>query len=405
MSIHRYEEAFESAKARIKKDKKISARNKELILNCISDLSLKNLSFPRLNRYMDVLKWLALGTSKDLDKLNKQDLKNYVSTIQQNKEYSPWTKQTYKVIIRKFFCWLNGIDKPGQYPEIVEWINIAMKRSEMRLPADGDLIKQEDVIKMIKGAEHPRDKAFIAMLWETGARIGEIGDLKVGTIKFDQHGATLVLHGKTGSRSVRIIWSVPYLSTWLDNHPFKDNPQAPIWIKLTTRNKIEKMKYSGLATILRRACRQGGIRKRVYPHLFRHSRATFLATHLTEFQMNQYLGWIQGSKMAATYVHMNGKNLESSILSLNGIKVEEKKENDELKPRVCPRCELVNPHDTVNCRRCGGLIDLKVAMELDEKHRQEQELRSNADKVMDMLLKDREVRSILMQKMEGLRQF
>ena len=36
--------------------------------------------------------------------------------------------------------------------------------------------------------------------------------------------------------------------------------------------------------------------------------------------MNQYFGWIQGSGMPATYVHMNGSNIDSSILELNGVK-------------------------------------------------------------------------------------
>ena len=47
-----------------------------------------------------------------------------------------------------------------------------------------------------------------------------------------------------------------------------------------------------------------------------------MANHLTEFQMNQYFGWIQGSDMPSTYVHMSGKNVDEALLRMNGVAVE-----------------------------------------------------------------------------------
>jgi len=84
-----------------------------------------------------------------------------------------------------------------------------------------ELLTEEEIKRMIEVANHPRDKAIIAVLYDTGTRIGEMGSLKIKHIVFDQYGAILTVNGKTGMRRVRIIFSVPYLASWLDIHPQK----------------------------------------------------------------------------------------------------------------------------------------------------------------------------------------
>ena len=84
--------------------------------------------------------------------------------------------------------------------------------------------------------------------------------------------------------------------------------------------KVQKERPK-LVKVIKESFKGAGINKRVYPHLFRHSRATIMASHLTEFQMNQYFGWIQGSKMASTYVHLSGRDLDNALLEFNGMEV------------------------------------------------------------------------------------
>ncbi len=68
----------------------------------------------------------------------------------------------------------------------------------------------------------------------------------------------------------------------------------------------------------KRIAEKAGIKKRIHPHLFRHSRSTHLAKHLTEAQMKQYLGWVQGSDMAAIYVHLSGRDVDDALLRCTG---------------------------------------------------------------------------------------
>jgi integrase/recombinase XerD len=73
------------------------------------------------------------------------------------------------------------------------------------------MLIEEDILKIINSTKKKSDKAIIALLWDIGARVGEIGNIRIKHVKFDELGATVNLKGKTGYRRVRAIFSVDYL--------------------------------------------------------------------------------------------------------------------------------------------------------------------------------------------------
>ena len=392
MGIHDYDRGLVTAKNRVFKAQ-MPEKSKELILAMNDDLVLKGLSKARLMKYLEVLKVVGTKIDKPLDEAEEVDIKRIVSEIQQS-NFSPWTKQTYKVIIRKFYQWLH---KTEDYPAIVKWINIKMNRSEMKLPSEGDLLTEEDIKKLLIAAEHPRNKAFISVLWESGARISEIGNLKIKHVSFDKYGTVITVQGKTGSRKIRLIASTPYIATWINSRGTYDG-NADLWINIGPKCHNQAMAYSNIGLLLKRIFKKAGINKRTNAHLFRHSRATFMANHLTEFQMNQYFGWIQGSNMPSTYVHLSGKNVDNAILEMNGFKTDENSNQSIMQPKKCLRCDTINGHESKYCLKCGGVMDLQEAMNLQQSF----EERKEADSVMDRLMKDKEVQRFLMEKMKGL---
>ena len=78
------------------------------------------------------------------------------------------------------------------------------------------------------------------------------------------------------------------------------------------------------------------------------------------------MGWVQGSDEASTYVHLSQRDIESAILRLHGIRVEERKEV-EFKPIICARCGKENSPGSKFCSLCGLPLDVKTAVELDSK--------------------------------------
>jgi hypothetical protein len=59
------------------------------------------------------------------------------------------------------------------------------------------------------------------------------------------------LKGKTGSRRVIVVVATPYLQTWIQNHPLKNDPDAPLWVNLGTVNRFKAMSYPALVKILK----------------------------------------------------------------------------------------------------------------------------------------------------------
>ncbi|MCM1986031.1 tyrosine-type recombinase/integrase [Methanococcoides seepicolus] len=142
---------------------------------------------------------------------------------------------------------------------------------------------------MILTASNNRDRALIAILYDSGCRICEIGNLKIKHIVFDQYGGTIHVDGKTGRRRVRIISSCPYLASWLEIHPYREDPESYVWINIGVCTHNKHMTYNAFAAVIKRLSKKAGIKKRVHPHLFRHSRSTELAQHLTQAQMESHL--------------------------------------------------------------------------------------------------------------------
>jgi len=138
-------------------------------------------------------------------------------------------------------------------------------------------------------------------------------NMRVGDIIFDDKGAYVMLDGKTGQRRNRIIKSIPLLKEWLNTVPAED-PKRYLWIS----NNGDRLGYPTVRKNLKKLQKKLKFNKRLYPHLFRHSRSTELAKHLTEQQLKAYLGWTADSRMASTYVHLSGKDVDNAILQLNG---------------------------------------------------------------------------------------
>jgi integrase/recombinase XerD len=82
-------------------------------------------------------------------------------------------------------------------------------------------------------------------------------------------------------RRVRIIFYVPYLASWLDIHPQKNNPDAYLWIMIRGKDSGHQLQYAAFHKLIKTLAEKASIKKRVYNHLFRHSRSTELAQHLT----------------------------------------------------------------------------------------------------------------------------
>ena len=112
--------------------------------------------------------------------------------------------------------------------------------------------------------------------------------------------------------------------------------------------------------------------------------------------MNDYLGWVQGSNIPTTYVHLSGRDTDKPLERLYGIKKsDEEEELTKFKPVECPRCKVPNPPTNKFCGKCSAPLSLKVAMEMEDSKAQDK-------RELSILMDDAEVRDILIKKMVEL---
>ena len=116
---------------------------------------------------------------------------------------------------------------------------------------------------------------------------------------------------------------------------------------------------------------------------------------MSEATLKQYLGWTQGSKMAAIYVHMSGKDTDEAILRANGIEIEKKPQRQLTQSLNCQRCGTINEMTNRFCKTCSLPLseeDAQMTITNDTKKMQVADL-------MGMLLKDPEVLQLLAKKL------
>ncbi|MEM4067454.1 MAG: tyrosine-type recombinase/integrase [Candidatus Micrarchaeaceae archaeon] len=256
-------------------------------------------------------------------------------------------------MIKKFYKWYMGNNRT--YPEFLDGIQRPKMRNNLK---PEELITQDEVNSLIKASSNARDRALFSTLYDSGVRIGELLTMRIKDLAFDEYGAILKVNGKTGYSKVRIVGnSIAYLRGRLDNHPQRNNPEAWLSCGITADTMERQLMYPDVYSIIRRTVKRAGIKRRINPHFFRHTRAALLASRVGEAPLEAQMGWAHGSKMSQTYVHLSMRDQDRAILKAYGIDLKEERNIEKEQPLKCPRCG--EPNDKVNrfCWKCGMILD------------------------------------------------
>ncbi len=389
IDIHHYQQSFESTLDKVRSDKEICKENKEVIVAFCKKQLAKGHSYGRVAKVAYCLRRWAMWLKKPFNNATKDDLISVVGDLEANVNYKFQTKYDFKTVLKMIYKYVKGND--DVYPPEITWLRQNMKKQSHKLPEE--LLSEDEVLKIANAAETIRDKAFILVLYETGCRIGEILSIRIKNLQFDQYGAILRVTGKTGDRRVRVISSAPVLANWIDIHPYKNDQDAVVWYPNATNRKNAKraIMHGSIYVLIKKLAAKAGVNKRIYPHLFRHSRATAMAGKFTEAQMKEYFGWVQGSDMAATYVHLSGRDVDNALLKLHGLAKPDEEKEEKMRVRTCARCKEHNSPIAQFCTKCGLPLDQELLIRVEKE-------RESSDDLMNKLMEDKEFRDLMMKK-------
>jgi integrase len=235
----------------------ISRENASIVVNYIlamrSEIRLSDNY--RLNTIV-TLKKLAEYVNKPFKDMEHQDIINFLNTFRKSEEKDPMHKwmSTYNqnfARIARFFKWYYNKDiPPEKRPEPPFIQNIGkQKRLEEQTYNDNDIWTPEDDILFLKYCPSKRDRCFHVMSRDTGTRTHELLKLKIKDISLTTNGTEwygeIPVNGKTGPRTVPMFHSVPYYKAWIETHPVKGNPDAPLFCAMQNKRNFGRRLSKG----------------------------------------------------------------------------------------------------------------------------------------------------------------
>lgn len=212
-----------------------------------------------IEKYRDMInRLIEFGGDSEIETIAPEDLEEFLADRREGR--SPETLATYYCVLRTFFTWcfhrytlphnpIDTIDKP---------------RVPKRLP---QFLHDDEVSALLLATRRMvnrfKAEAILRFMLDTGARAGEVVrlkqediDLKEGTARLfgkDQEERIVHIGEKTKAAILR------YWSGRTDEYP------------CAFHGYQDKMKVAGLRSIIRRAAKMAGIKRRVYLHLLRHT--------------------------------------------------------------------------------------------------------------------------------------
>ena len=137
--LYNHEINLRTTEERIR-NSKICEANKQLIFEYESYCFAEGLKIARVLKHLYELKILAELFGKEFNLASKQDVMRVVGFIERM-DRAESTKRDYKILIRKFFRWMNKDDA-------IAWMKIPTRNDTRKLPED--MLSEEEIEKLIK---------------------------------------------------------------------------------------------------------------------------------------------------------------------------------------------------------------------------------------------------------------
>jgi integrase/recombinase XerD len=365
---------------------------------------------------------------------NKSQVISFLDTKIKNSEDDPdkrWitTWNDYLVRIKYFFRWMyNCKDKdlddiPFSDWETPDFVKIKNKKTKRISPyLENELWEKDDLLTIIKYESYKRNKAILALLWDLDARPHELTLLKIKHIRLrDKYGEGEIPHeAKTGTGPILLTCSFPYVRDWLNEHPFKNEPNSRLICNLIngspiTADNIDKVMKQLRERIIR-LLKNGEINnkderekieyllqtKKWNPYCIRHSAITADSDYLPEYALKKKVRWSMNSRQGSRYIKRRmGDELKEQILKRNGI-IQQTETKVKLYILNCPRCEIVNAIESKYCSKCSYPLkpeaydeikqeENKKIQELESRHKKEmQNIREEIEKKFAVILEELE---------------
>jgi integrase/recombinase XerD len=263
----------------------------------LEELQRRNYSSETTRAYLFAVKDFAGYFGKRPDQLGQEHLRQYQLHLLNDRKLAVETIVGRISALRFFF--VKVLRRP--YREI----DLVYPKRPERLPV---ILSEEEVARLIESAITSYHRVILMTLYGTGLRREELCRLKVTDIDSQR----MVVHVRQGKGNkdrdvtlsprllevLRAYWKWRKPKTYLFPSLYRKQPEQPIDSKTVW--------YA-----VREAARRAGIKKKVSPHLLRHSWATHLLERGTDLKTIQVLLGHVDLEATTIYLHLSRHHMQT----------------------------------------------------------------------------------------------
>lgn len=278
------------------------------------DLALSDVTATTRRTYLDAARRFLYFLEADmglealpLESISREHAREWLRALQSEGAAAATVRILYTGARRFFAVMQEDGEVPTNPFEGLRTPDIKLKEPTILTP--------EEVQAMLDAAKRERtlwglrDRAIIFCLYDGGFRRAELLNLREEDIDL-KAGTVLVTAGK-GNRQRWVPLSpnafralMQYVTArrkWVASRPWYRQEalqETNLWLS----RHGDSLGIGGLTNLLRQRAREAGVKKRVHPHAFRHSSATYQARqHIPEAELEAKMGWAPGSRQVHRY--------------------------------------------------------------------------------------------------------
>jgi site-specific recombinase XerD len=246
-------------------------------------------------RSVDVYRWMIeqfLGfCGKDAETFTMEDVRDF--------QYHFWVKNNYSAATqRQFIAALKHLIRI--VPDCnIEPEALVLPKKDRPLPK---VLSQPEVISILGAVRNIKHFVMLAILYSSGLRVGELIDLRLEDLDFYR----FQIHIRRGKgKKDRYVGMSKHLAPVIQRYITKYRPDTYL---LNGQNSLQYT-ASSVRKVLQRAADSAGIRKRVTPHMLRHSYATHMLEDGVDIRHIQELLGHDKPETTMIYTHVTTKQL------------------------------------------------------------------------------------------------
>jgi site-specific recombinase XerD len=270
------------------------------------------------------LLYLADQTGRKVSRLSLADLTcdqvlTFLQSLEAHRHNQVRTRNQRLAAIKGFFDYL-----ARRVPEMLKEAQRVASVPTKRTPPPETFFLERDEIQSLfaslptEGASALRDRALFLFLYNTGARVQEVADLRFKNLELDGQ-QRVHLHGKGDKWRVCPLWKET--AELLKRIVAEEKAIDPERAVFTSRHGRALTRF-GIFKIVRRHTRHlvspapDQIRRRISPHIFRHTSAV----HLLEagVEVNVIRGWLGHVSLETTnrYAEINLRMKQAALAAV-----------------------------------------------------------------------------------------